>query len=610
MYTYKNYGSFILSSFKFNEEKECLILKGFVMTQHKTVIEKSWFTLLTALVQAAILYFLYTVVDESKAFAQYPEYLNMLAGATIAFPLILLFIRRGAAPQKALLIAIASALVIAFCGYYAGLQSKPIDKISTSSITSVYVLCSLIIAFKVMIYAQLYLSNQKYTFSNLYQHSWRTFIVGLESWIFTWLLFGILFLGAALFNIIGISVFSDLLDEAYITIPVFTLSFSFAINYFQNSEKVADTIASVLQAIIKFVLPLIAVILIGFAVSMLFTGIGSLWEDGPGSLLILWLQALALFFVNTVYMGTQKSSPYSKVLHKLVLTGIAFLPVYSVLASYGLWLRIDQYGLTPSRGFGMLVNLLIATFSFSYFVAIVKEKSNWYLLKNKINVFVGVAVVIICILLNTPILSMQKWSTYSQMSRLDLTQTIEDYDMRFFKNNLGASGYEALAAIKPEMLKIDISYEKRFNDVFVNWSYNNNYNNENTNDDANNAFDYFTLPKDANVPQEIINATFNKTYRGEATIFIKTKLDNSDLGQWVSITELPYTRNQKIWSFENGNWVATDAKLSSAYNNIQLEQFFVDPSSVEISVEEPRFKHLKIGNTVLYAKPVVSEDEE
>ncbi len=575
------------------------------MRSTNNFLEQPWVTAVIALAQAFVLHFLYITVEESRAFAQYPEYLNALAGFVIAFPLIFLFIKRNANPRHILYISLSVALVIALCGYYAGLQSKPIDKLATSSITFVFILCSLIIAFKAVIYAQLYVANKPYTFGNLYQNSWRTFIVGLEAWIFTWLLFGILFLGAALFEIIGITLFSDLLNESYITIPIFTLSFSFAINYFQSSEKVADTIATVLQGIIKFALPLIVLIIIGFALSIIFTGIGTLWEDGPGSSLILWLQALALFFVNTVYMGTQKETPYKPWLHTLILIGIAFLPIYSMLATYGLWLRIDQYGLTPARGFGMLVNLLISAFSFSYLVAIIKAKTNWFLIKNKINVVLGIAVVVVCILLNTPLLSMQVLSTHSQMTRLDLSKALSNVEMGFFKNNLGASGYKALESIRDRMLALDISYDKRFKDVFVNYRYSRDFAPDAETQNLDKS--YKTVPANIQVPSMIIEATFDDNYNGQDVVFIQIDLNGDAIDDYISLIDASYGELAFIWTFSNDTWSRNSAAIIEASDSLDIDQFFIDPNLLPVNVEEPQFKQLRIGDAVIYVRPKMNK---
>lgn len=559
------------------------------------------FTFALASLQAMALYFIYIAVEHKTAFALKVNWVNANAAFAIAFPLILLFIRRNTASIQVLAISFTAAAVIALCGYYAGTQSMPADKLSYGSITFVLVNCSLIVAFKVIIYAQLFLCGKKINFANLYTESWRTFVVGIESWIFTWILIGILFLGANLFRIIGINFFLDYLQEPYVNIPIFTISFAFALNYFQQSEQFADTVAKIIQVVIKFLLPVVAIILIGFACSIVFTGVGTLWEGGPGSVLILWLQALALFFVNSVYMGTEKEPPYSLLLHKLVLVGIAFLPVYSFLASYGLWLRIDQYGLTPFRGLGMLVNILISVFSFTYFVAIVKQHSKWFLIKNKINVYIGMGVALVCILLNTPILSMQYWSTKSQISRLDTSVSISDEDLRFFKRSLGRSGYIYLDSLKESMQAIDISYQKRFERAYQNYSFNPR------DHDAPTQWitkdDYLTYPSGLTIPESIVSKVFEDDPQIINALFLQVDLDNNGEMEFVSIIKKNFSTITKVWFRTNNSWEHVHARTDKVYRNVDFEQFLIEPTKFEITTKQATLNYIQIGESIIYLQP-------
>ncbi len=574
------------------------------MSCSRSYIEHPVFTATMALVQATILHFLYLAIENNWNITQTPEYLYSFTGFTVSFPFVLLFIRRNANAGRVIILSLATAIVITLCAYYTGIQSKPVDKVVAYTIFSVYIFCSLIIVFKAVIYSQLHLSNQAYSFANLYKNSWRTFIVALEAAIFSCLLFAILYLGAELFDVIGIFLFSDLLVKSYIVIPIFTLSFSFAVNYFQTSEKVADTIAMVVQTIIKFILPVVALILIGFAISIIFTGVGTLWEKGPGSTLILWLQALALFFVNSVYMGTKKTLPYKSSLHNLTMLGIAFLPLYSILASYGLWLRVDQYGLTPSRGFGILVNLLISAFSFSYLAAIITAKTKWFLIKNRINQILGISVVLVCILLNSPILSMQKLSTNSQITKLIEKQLVLDADLWFFKRNLGSHGYLALQGVKEKMLLTDISFEKRLNEIFSKSNFYSAAHHEAKTNAG--QFEYKTIPENTKIPKVIIEKTFSdNSYRMEK-IFIQLDINNDSVKDYIVITNNNYNHNHHLWLLVNDKWVSRPITLKSPTDSVEIDQLFVDPNSITIDIEKPKFNHVRLGNSIIFVSPSVS----
>ena len=60
------------------------------------------------------------------------------------------------------------------------------------------------------------------------------------------------------------------------------------------------------------------------------------------------------------------------------------LPLYAMLAHYGLWLRIEQYGLTVAGG-EVLISATLAYFAFSY-CGLSYQHQQWLIWVHKINV--------------------------------------------------------------------------------------------------------------------------------------------------------------------------------------------------------------------------------
>ncbi len=132
-----------------------------------------------------------------------------------------------------------------------------------------------------------------------------------------------------------------------------------ALSFFRKLTHIIDTITRLQQALIKFLLVLLSLVSLLFLGALPFTGLEPLWESG-GSSLILWMQALILFFVNAVYQDEPDNWPYSVWLHRFIYISIAILPVYSLISFYGLSLRIDQYGWSLSRFWAYLIWFLLA----------------------------------------------------------------------------------------------------------------------------------------------------------------------------------------------------------------------------------------------------------
>ena len=184
----------------------------------------------------------------------------------------------------------------------------------------------------------------------------------------------------------------------------------------------------------------------------MFTGLDKLWQTGNGSSLVLWLQVLTLFFVNTVYQYAADQRPYKIVIHRLVFFGIALLPIYSVIAAYGIWLRVEQYGITVGRCWAILVCLLLACFSFGYLVGIVKKRDAWQQVQSKVNIVMGVVILIFMLLVNSPVLNFQRVSTESQIARLNEGDvSIEEFDYYYFSSNLGRQGYLAMQKLQAQI---------------------------------------------------------------------------------------------------------------------------------------------------------------
>ncbi len=173
-------------------------------------------------------------------------------------------------------------------------------------------------------------------------------------------------LWAALFKVIQIDFFDDLFAKQWFYYPTLSLAFAFGIIIFRNQAGVIDTITRIQQALMKFLLVILALVSVLFMLALPFTGLTPLWKTGHGSLLILCLQALMLFFLNAVYQADAESRPYPLWLHRAIYAAVALLPVYSLIACYGLMLRVEQYGWSVSRCWGLVLWAILALFSVGY----------------------------------------------------------------------------------------------------------------------------------------------------------------------------------------------------------------------------------------------------
>ncbi|MGQ8364260.1 DUF4153 domain-containing protein [Glaciecola sp. 1036] len=569
-----------------------------------------FFTFVLFAVQSAVLYYLY-VSNEAEVWpATIPWLFVPLVVFSISFPLLWVFVSTQGLQVKALLVSFATSALLAIIGVYTGLQQMPVDILSNDYVTQVLGVTSFIACFKLIMYAQLKLDNQPITFNNLYNVSWQNAVMFAQSAVFTGVLFLILNLNAALFEQVEIGFFSDLLDQAYFNIPVVCLTYGLSLLYFKSHTNLTKALAKILQIIIQFLLPLLAIIAIGFAITLLFTGTGRLWEEGPGSHLLLWLQAITLFFVNAIYANKEQDPPYNLWVHRLILVGIAVLPVYSLLAMYGLIVRIDQYGLTPSRLWGLLVNLFASAFTLSYLVCILLKRDGWVSYKNKVNVYMGMAVFLVCILVNTPFLNFQALSAQSQIDRAYWSDKgIDSLDISYFEWHLGAAGYHALFKLKeqldsehqPLISSIERAYLSRRNDEQVDV--------QQAKTEFQNRIVYW--PDREEFPQTLVdkiteshlikwNGLVNVTIRETDYFLLAYDLTNDGEHEYILLTESNHFRRAYLWF-----WVAQEEKWSTRYldvndanteSKVRLLELI---ESNQVQKQTPEFDDLVIGDITI-----------
>ncbi|OKY27569.1 DUF4153 domain-containing protein [Thalassotalea sp. PP2-459] len=560
------------------------------------------FIIVFALLQGAILTLLYQSVEQSSWPATQPVWLTSLATFAISFPLLTFLCitkTNGKAIAKYLL---PFCLLLSALGGYIGFQLEPIKYVNNDSVVVVFGFTALLASFKALMYIQQYMSKQPITYSSLFTLSWRNFIIFAECWLFVAIFWGILHLGAGLFSVVEIEFFQQLLRKDWFVIPVLNLAFGFAIIVFRNITYTVDHISTILQTLIKFLLPALTVVSLGFLATLPFTGLGTLWKTGSGSLLVMWLQALTLFFVNAVYQDETHERPYHPFIHRLIFIGIALLPVYSVIAVFGLWLRVEQYGLTVDRCWALLVWLLLTCFSLGYLFGIVKQRDAWLETLSKVNIAMGVVVLVVMLLVNSPVLNFQSIAVQSQVARLEKGQTTyDDFDYQYFDHSLGRQGYLALQALKDELATAAPEKIVIIDRMYINTQHRSKEN--------------FTLtqfktlvtywPQQSEFSANLIEAVYNKAtehqwsgFDNNSYYFLATDLNGDQKAEFVIITENNYSTSANLWFLSDEKW---QSKHMSAHNPTKNRYLKEQVMENNVTVIKPKWNNLKVGDVTFKA---------
>ena len=331
--------------------------------------------------------------------------------------------------------------VLVLLAIYLGWQATPHGKFPIESLLFVAVATGVIACFKGLMTCQQWIGQAQRSYEALFTYSWRNFLVAGLAVALTLGVSLVLFLSGALFAQIGIDFFLELFREDWFLFPVLAVAFGLGVLIFRRLVNVIDSITSLLEGLMRLLLPLIAAVVVIFLGALPFTGLAPLWETGSGTALLLWLNAFALFLVNAVYQ-TGRDLPYPLNVHRLLSGAIALLPIVAALALYGLYLRIDEYGLTVARCWAFTVFLMLALFSGGYAWCIVRRRAGWPPHLGQVNTIMGWVVLAVMLLVNSPLLDFRSISLTSQLARVEAGEIeLREFDFHFAKHHLARPGY-------------------------------------------------------------------------------------------------------------------------------------------------------------------------
>ena len=405
-----------------------------------------------AFVQGLCLLVLYRSVEYGFWPAQSPAWAFPLWTLAIAVPLLMLLALERSNYVSVTRHVATFGVLLAGLALYVGWQAEPFGEFPIESMTAAFVASIGLACFKALMYLQQRANRAPLTYQALFTNSWRNFLVGVLAGIFT-LVFGlILLLWGQLFRVIGIDFFFDLFSEDWFLFPVLAVAFGLGISLFRDLTQVIDNITRLLHWLIKLLLPVLLLVAVVFLAALPFTGLEPLWSTGNGTALLLWLLAIALFFTNAVYQDGREGSPYALPLHRAIYAGLCVLPVIAALAFYGLTLRVLQYGWTIERCWAFVAWLLLALFALGYVVGVARRRDAWTGELSRVNTAMGLVVLVVMLLANSPLLDFRKISLKSQLARVESAEiALADFDFWYAKNHLGRPGYLAMEQMRADI---------------------------------------------------------------------------------------------------------------------------------------------------------------
>ena len=283
-----------------------------------------------------------------------------------------------------------------------------------------------------------------FNYSVLFEYAWGQCICVLIALLFTLLTTLITILSVSLFNVLGFSL-DDLIYQPVVMTPLLGAAFGLAIGIARENENIIHSTRHVMLALLKALLPVFMVITGVFLVTALVAGIGNIETGFSVTFLLITAMTVSIVLCNGAIQD--KVAAPKGLMSLIVRIQALILPGFSALAFYGLWMRVNEYGLTHGRLIAIIITAIASLYAVGYMLSALSRS----LVKNLQYVNIGVALITLAvtIALLTPVLDIHRIAVHSQVQALATGEvTAKRFDFRYLKFESGLAGKEALIQLK------------------------------------------------------------------------------------------------------------------------------------------------------------------
>jgi hypothetical protein len=370
-----------------------------------------------------------------------------------AFALIFQLSWAGKDVKRQLVVTTVLPLVFAFITFWVWLQI-PVGEVpyrSDGIRAPSWIAGAVVTLFLVTPFIQIFLRSGRrvYPYEELFNGFWNNLFTVAVGGMVIGAFWAVIMLWSELFKLIDVTFFEDVFTGAAFVCLSLATVFGYALALGREWEKLATTSRNLLLMVLKALMPLLAVIALLFLVSLPFTGLQPLWDTRHASATLLALIGVTILFFNGAYRDGIGEPPYSPWVRRLVEAALITIPLFAAITFYALFLRIDQYGLTLGRFYGVLFATAGMLCGLGYAMAVFKRSGEWMDSVPTVNMRMAWIVVVCAVLAHTALLDPMRWSARNQFRRISAGDVdAAEFDFGYLRFELGHIGFETLERIE------------------------------------------------------------------------------------------------------------------------------------------------------------------
>jgi len=286
-------------------------------------------------------------------------------------------------------------------------------------------------------------------YTDFHNRSWHNALTLALIFLSNGLFWLVLFLWAELFKLVGIRFFETLFFDTdwFIAIAIGTVSACAAI-LARMQLRLIQALQNLLTLIATGLLPLVALLSLLFIAVLPFVGFEAISARTSAAGLLLSLSMLLLILATVVWSPQRVLLPYPFPLRWLIRVALLVAPVYPLLTTWALWLRIGQYGWTPERLYAVLTTLVALVWAVGFCISVINPRRNPLSVQRYVTPAVALLALACLILIHTPILDPWRISVASHMARYHDGRITADQVSLHMLSQTGRKGREALVALQ------------------------------------------------------------------------------------------------------------------------------------------------------------------
>jgi len=292
------------------------------------------------------------------------------------------------------------------------------------------------------------------TYRSYFDFAWKHGVQIVAAGLFTVAFWLTLVLGNALFKLIKIEIIQTIISKDWFFVPATAIVVAIALHITDVRPGIVAGIRTLALNLLSWLLPLMTLIVWGFLASLPFTGLDALWATNFATALLLAVAAALIVLINAVYQDGAPENPQPRLLRFAAsAAAIGLLPI-AIIATYGLSLRVGQYGWTNQRVIAAACVVVALGYAVGYGWAVIR-RGKWLERLELCNIVMSFAVLGVLIALFTPIADPHRISANSQVERLKSGRAdvdMFDYDyLRFDAGRYGLAALEDLRASEAQL---------------------------------------------------------------------------------------------------------------------------------------------------------------